>query len=823
MTAPSRMGRRLTAPFERGADTMTLRMRVGDSATATVDSYDFADHVARFDVQPEPRYVLTVIRNIDVDTTVTVTHVEPGAKEVGTDVVVPAGTMAGTSLALPVPVTATARILTLKMAPTPADNRPDSYWNLTVLLGNIAKLLWVVGAERDQLREHAVRTLAQRHLPSAVGLSLDLIGHDLGVPRFPPQPHGFDTATVALYHLDDAAAPVSDVTKGFPGRSGFPGTIEGPVQLGVAGRYGQAMGFRDPAAAVRIATNSAFDIGANGEFTIECFVRPDPTADGPVLSRHPAPDGDGPGWVLRIGKFDAGLDRDVRFDISDGTNMIDLYACVSLPTDRFTHLAVSFARFTGHITLYVDGAVKDFRFRDPLGAVVNTADLLIGAAAGGFRGTVDEVRISSAPRADFAPVLGEDDEHYRRRLALFRRWTLPTPANLAAVLNELVGPIGSDPDAKNTLVVDDTNATLVRGTRLVHILPKALLPGESIDAAGRRGTAEETVVGTAADEDTFDPAFLLRYDHPGVDFGTPPVRVLGPGEQAADPRRLQIGVAERLDRLITLTGAPPTPPGRLFIDSAFDPRADDLRATGRAVLLDHSSVSLGRLAALAHRAGFDYVNYQAGEGRIYAAAAPGDYFAIDLDPAVAGPTDIDAGTPAATLSLRPAPPSDAFHSWLLVPTTGGGRGTLTPEGVPGSPHRTAKLLATAAGRLIVKVDVTRGKHTVSATRALRVGLTDLPEGGKIAADGTTGVDASTMDRPEVFFDSAFLADHTDPRVDYASTAAHKMQPAVAELLDALLAELARRGIGGRLTVSTPSGDNLPLSAKQGRRLFLRHS
>src|SRR5437763_8414712 len=272
MTAPSRMGRRLTAPFERGADTMTLRMRVGDSATATVDSYDFADHVARFDVQPEPRYVLTVIRNIDVDTTVTVTHVEPGAKEVGTDVVVPAGTMAGTSLALPVPVTPTARILTLKMAPTPADNRPDSYWNLTVLLGNIAKLLWVVGAERDQLREHAVRTLAQRHLPSAVGLSLDLIGHDLGVPRFPPQPHGFDTATVALYHLDDAAAPVSDVTKGFPGRSGFPGTIEGPVQLGVAGRYGQAMGFRDPAAAVRIATNSAFDIGASGEFTIECFV-----------------------------------------------------------------------------------------------------------------------------------------------------------------------------------------------------------------------------------------------------------------------------------------------------------------------------------------------------------------------------------------------------------------------------------------------------------------------------------------------------------------------------------------------------------------------
>ncbi|QKV80426.1 LamG domain-containing protein [Amycolatopsis sp. Hca4] len=825
MTGPiaaRRMGRRLTAPFERGADTLPLGLSLFTSSQASVDTYDFTDHTARFDAAPQPRYVLATARDIDVDTTVRLDYDEPGAPSGFTVVTVPAGSVAGTSFLLEAPVSATARLTLLTMGTAPFDNRPELCWTLTVLLGNTAKLLWAVGAERDQLRGHAVRTFAQRHLPSAAGLSLDLIGHDLGVPRFPPQPYGFDAETVALYHLGDAAGavpPVADLTAGFPGRAGFPGELAGTVQLGVAGRYGQAMGFREPGAAVRIRTTAAFDIGAEDGFTVECFVRPDPDADGPVLSRRPAPDGDGPGWVLRVGRFD-GLDRNVRFVISDGTTVIDLCAEVSLPTDRFTHLAAGFDRLTGHVSLFVDGVVKDFRFRFPLGAVVTTADLLIGAAGGGFRGVVDEVRISSTARADFSPALGEDDEHYRRRLALFRRWTLPTPANLAAVLNELAGPIGSDPEAEGTLVVDDTNATLVRGTRLVHIRPKVLLPGESIDAAGRRGVAEATVVGSAAEEDTFDPALLLRYDNEDVDFDPPPVRALEPGERPPDPHLVQIGVAQCLDRLFALAGAATAPPGRLLISSAYDPRAADLRATGRAVLLGHSSLPLGRLAALAHRAGFDFVAFRAGAGRVYAATAPGDYFAIELTPAGTGPTDLDVGA-TATLSLRPAPPVDAFLRWLVVPADGGGRATLTPAGNPGSPHRTASLEATAAGRLIVKVDVVRGRHTVSATRSLRVGLTGLAEGGKITADGTTGVDSSVVDRPEAFFDPAFLADHDDPRVDYGSDAAHKVQPAVAELLDALLAELARRGTGGRLSVSLPSP--VTPASRQGRQLLLRHS
>lgn len=158
---------------------------------------------------------------------------------------------------------------------------------------------------------------------------------------------------------------------------------------------------------------------------------------------------------------------------------------------------------------------------------------------------------------------------------------------------------------------------------------------------------------------------------------------------------------------------------------------------------------------------------------------------------------------------------------------GSGRGTLTPESGAGSRHPTASLVATAPGQLIVKADVARGRHTVSAsaTRTLRVGLAGLDDGATIAADGTRGVPASSVERPGTYFDRAFLIRHDDTRVDYGSDAARLMQPAVAELLDALLAELARRSVEGRLTVTAAfddTGDPPDPAAAAGRRLVLRH-
>lgn len=77
------------------------------------------------------------------------------------------------------------------------------------------------------------------------------------------------------------------------------------------------------------------------------------------------------------------------------------------------------------------------------------------------------------------------------------------------------------------------------------------------------------------------------------------------------------------------------------------------------MLLGHGTITQGRLAALAHRAGFDFVHFrpdEKGDGAsVYAARAPGDYFAVDLTPAPAGPTDLDVGR-TAPLSLRPHHP-----------------------------------------------------------------------------------------------------------------------------------------------------------------------
>ncbi|WP_105969043.1 LamG domain-containing protein [Streptomyces geranii] len=824
MTAPGlaavRMSGRLTTPFARGADTLGLRLLPGaDPSAAEVAPYDFTEHHSRFGRSPEPSHVLVAARDLAVDTTVTVTYTtRPGGPPETVRATFPAGTVTGASVALAIPVSAEIRVTGLRTAPAPEDRRPDLAWRLTALLGTTAKVLWVLGGERDQLRGQLARTVAQRRLPTATGRSLDLIGADLGVPRFPPLPYGFDAGTVALYHLDDApgSAAVQDVTGQYPGRAGHPGTPTATVQRGAPGRYGAAFGFRAADAVVDVPTGTAFDIAANGSATVECFVRPDAGGgDGQVLFRHPAPDATGAGWLLSVGEFGRGVARNPRLLVSDGTTPpLTLFADLSLPTDAFTHLAGVLDRTAGELRLHVDGVLRATGRLGALGAVVNTAPLRIGPGGSAFRGVIDEVRISAVARTDFAPVLGEADEHYRRRLRLFRRWALPTPANLAAMLNELVGTIGglSDP-----LVVEDTNATLVRGTRPVRVRPVALRPGEHIDAAGRREPSEADAVGTAEQEERFDPVFLLRYDHPDVDFTDPP-----PG---ADPHLVQVGVADTLDRLRTLLSAEPGAPGRLRVGAAYDPGASDLRATGRAVLLGHGIIAPGRLAALAHRAGFAFVHLRTEDrpdgARVYAAHAPGDYFAVDLTPPPAGPTDLDVGRTAA-LTLRPPPPADSVLRWLTVPA-GPGRATLTTTGPLGRPTSATAVRATAPGGLIVKAEVTRGRHTVSASRALRIGVPDLPDGDTIAADGTLGAPADVVSDPDEFFDRRFLVRHDDPRVDYGADADHRlMQPAVARTLDALLAELDRRSADGRLTVRSafrPDGDEF---AAHGRTLDLAH-
>src|SRR6185437_1817640 len=120
-----------------------------------------------------------------------------------------------------------------------------------------------------------------------------------------------------------------------------------------------------------------------------------------------------------------GMPRNVRFLLADGADQIALFADQSLPTERFTHLAGVIDRPAGEARLYLDGALQSREPLGSLGALTNGEPITLGlAAAAPYRGLLDEVRLSRAARAAFNPVTGESDDNYRRRLAIFARWTV---------------------------------------------------------------------------------------------------------------------------------------------------------------------------------------------------------------------------------------------------------------------------------------------------------------------------------------------------------------------------------------------------------------
>src|SRR5262249_45025142 len=154
------------------------------------------------------------------------------------------------------------------MSPAAPDGEAANWWSLQALLGNLAKLLWVLGWERDHIRRHLAIIQSQHHLTKAINFSLDLLGADLGVPRFPPLPYSFDPDTIALYHLDDQPPngqqevdQVEDNMKRYPGKSDHSGTNTSRLaKSGVVGRFGSAFAFKDPGAEILIPAQAEFDI-----------------------------------------------------------------------------------------------------------------------------------------------------------------------------------------------------------------------------------------------------------------------------------------------------------------------------------------------------------------------------------------------------------------------------------------------------------------------------------------------------------------------------------------------------------------------------------
>ncbi|MFF3877188.1 LamG-like jellyroll fold domain-containing protein [Streptomyces sp. NPDC001978] len=818
--AVGRMSRLLTEPFAAGGDVLHLELTpaAGAPESAGITGYDFTDHTARFGTAPRPSYVVRTLRDLDHDTRVTVRVTDPtlpgGTADVS--VVFRAGTLAGesTPVVLPAGSTDAARLVRISVARrrgpdfVAASGPADREWAVGALLGNTARLLWVLGGERDLLRRQIARTATQRRLTTALGAALDLIGGDLAVPRFPPLPYAVDDDTVALYHLDDppgTAIGVEDFTGRFPGRTPHHGTPSGNILLGAPGRFGTAVAFTGPGA-VTVTTDPAFDVPANAGLTAECFVKPEAaTPDARVLARRGS---GGAGWSIEVGAFGRGLARAVRATVSDGATERVLHSDRSLPTDRFTHLAVVLDRSEASVALWVDGVRVDVRDAGPLGALTMTAPLVIGPGGGTtLRASVAEVRISRAPRPDFSPVLGESDDHYRRRLRIFQRWTLPTPDRIAAVLNDVVGRIGNVTDP---LVVDDADAPIIRGHRLVRVVPATLPPGQSIDAVGRRGATEEELYGDAEDL-AIDPVLLLRHDRPGVAYG--PV-------ETGDPHLMQPPLASALDRLLALL--PSAGPGSVRVSSAWTPGAPDARAAGRGVVLEHPAINPPRLAALAHRAGFALVRTLKLGAGVYASCAPGVPFTLGV-PGAASPD----GTPSVavgaslTLTASPPPPPGAELYWSVA--AGGGPGTVRalPSATPGQ----VTVDGLSAGVVQVSVDIVHGGFSATVSTAVRVVPTSVAAGSSIAADGTLGAGPEVAGEPAEHLDTALLDTVSDSRAAFAVPDARRMQRGVSRRLTALLDDLA--GTPGTLTVLSalvpvPAG-TVPTLASQGRALTLRHS
>src|SRR5260370_626082 len=93
------MAGRLTVPFQRGAGRLTLDLAGGaDADRADVIPYDFTEHIARFDAEPDPRYVVTTRRDVTTAVQLTVGYevLHPGQPSTpGTaTLTVPAGVLA---------------------------------------------------------------------------------------------------------------------------------------------------------------------------------------------------------------------------------------------------------------------------------------------------------------------------------------------------------------------------------------------------------------------------------------------------------------------------------------------------------------------------------------------------------------------------------------------------------------------------------------------------------------------------------------------------------------------------------------------------------
>jgi hypothetical protein len=413
--------RYLTDPYARGGFTQPLTIDLDPSTPGQylVEGYSFDVFQARFGVQSSElavSYVLTLQddlgggpRTIEVD--------HSGGPNPAV-VPIPDGALPGMSFVVPTPVAAGPLFVqAIREHPGPATGEPagGQKWALTAVLGHVARLLWLLLNERQTVAAVAGDVAGQDHLLTARGASLDHLGQALGVPRQLPSPYrlDLDTHTLALYHLDDAVAPVLDTMHDNPG-------VNVGAQRGAIGKFGGACTVT-PQGGLVVPDTSALEIGAGQSFTVEMFASLPAAVPAKPLAvfavKRPKFDSSaGPGWFLGGTYVAAGSVR-FTFSLTDRAGQVVEATTVDpqpLPASWF-HVAGVLDRASGKAQLYLNGKVVATAAAAGLGVVANCADIGLGADRLGvsqLTGSLDEVRFSSVARADFSAVLGAQAKPY---------------------------------------------------------------------------------------------------------------------------------------------------------------------------------------------------------------------------------------------------------------------------------------------------------------------------------------------------------------------------------------------------------------------------
>lgn len=819
----------LTAPYRRGAETLDLQLQPDAAGFTPIAAYGFEEYRARHGAAPPPpAYVLYLKKDVSqAGLQVDVRYVD-GGPEQSLSLDVPAGSPAGRSfvLSFPAPPGPALRLTRLRQAPLALGPGRDTF-GLQALLGNLARLAWVLGAERDELRRHLDDIARQRHVAFAHGASLDAHGADLRVPRFPPRAYCYDPDTLALYHLDEsipANGVVLDETTRFVA-PGHPGQNQG-AQSDAPGQFGH--GFRVPGAGAAggfsVPTSPDFDLPAPRSFTVELFAKLEPQGAGPALivakgQLDAALALSGPGWSLAAGGF-RGVSNNLRFAGSDGAQGFALFADRDLADGRFRHLAGVLDRQARRAVLYVDGQECASAPLGALGALTSAEPLRVGRSAAGhqLRAVLDELRLSRVARAEFDPVLGEGDQGYRRRLGIFRRWIVPSPQELLRTINGLV-QVQGQPDS--FVLVEENRAGASVGAA-VRVLPATLISGASMGADGDPLAKEAERSGLPEDEPAFQEFQLLRHDSALVDY-----------QGVEDHRRMQAVTAQVLERLLARLGAAQPPiAGRLVLRSAYDASAGDLRRVGRALRLSHETLALDALGVAAHAVGFDFVRNDGAELHVSVAAGEELAMVVEARPPAEVPKDGSDAFVGRAMDLRLAQtlPAGGAYRWTLV-TCAAGRASLLPH--PGDPvalrtpvdtRPRLRLRADAPGEIVLRVEHTFKRRTLSGTLRLRLTLESLNDGETVAEDGSrTASEAEAVDAPEAALNPDYLVTPT-LAADFGADPNNKRMR--------LLAEQALVRLGGLVTASglalgalqilkafDPAGTGLH---KVGRALRLRH-